>query len=178
MTLMDDTVRYAIDRAVLCWLATVSEHGIPNVSPKELWRVHDHATVVIADIASGGSVRNLRTNPACCVSFVDVFRQKGFKLVGTALIVGRKDDDFEHVSAPLRAIAGNRFFVRNVIAVTVRHVAPILAPSYALHKASEAEMMADAFKTYSVKPIAVGAGFPLHGNDGERRGNDGSRGSV
>ncbi|MCY4056318.1 MAG: pyridoxamine 5'-phosphate oxidase family protein [Cyanobacteria bacterium MAG CAR3_bin_5] len=178
--MIDDTVRYATDRAVLCWLATVSEHGTPNVSPKELWRVHDHATVLIADIASGGSVRNLRINPACCVSFVDVFRQKGFKLTGAALVIGRKDDDFEHVSAPLRAVAGNRFPVRNVIAVTVEHVAPILAPSYALHNASEEEMMADAFKAYSVKPIAVGTGtgFPLYGNDGERRGNGGPQGSF
>ena len=151
--MIDNSVRYEIDRAVLCWLATVSEDGIPNVSPKELWRVHDHATVVIADIASGGSVRNLRINPACCVSFVDIFRQKGFKLTGTALIIGRKDDGFEHISVPLRAIAGTRFVVRNVIAMTIQQVAPIVAPSYALHKASEAEMVTNSFKTYSVKPI-------------------------
>lgn len=153
--MMNDAVRYEIDRAVLCWLATVNEDGIPNVSPKELWRIHDHATVVIADIASGGSVRNLRINLACCVSFVDVFRQKGFKLTGTALIIGNKDGGFEDMSAPLRAIAGTRFSVRNVVAMTVQHVAPIVAPSYALHKASEEEMMADSFKTYSVKPITT-----------------------
>lgn len=151
--MIDNTVRDEIDRAVLCWLATVSKDGIPNVSPKELWRVHDHATIVIADIASGGSVRNLRINPACCVSFVDVFRQKGFKLTGAALIIGPKDDDFEYMSAPLRAVAGARFFVRNVIAVTVQQVAPIVAPSYSLHKASEEEMMASSFKTYAVQPV-------------------------
>ena len=98
-------------------------------------------------------MRNLQTNPACCVSFIDIFRQKGFKLVGTAHVIGRKDADFEGISAPLRAIAGNRFFVRNVIAVTVEHVAPIVAPSYALHKASEQEMIVNAFQTYSVKPV-------------------------
>ena len=115
--------------------------------------MHDCATVIIADIASRGSVRNLQTNPACCVSFVDVFRQKGFKLVGTAHVIGRKDAGFEDTSAPLRAIAGKKFFVRNVIAMTVEHVAPIVAPSYALHKVSEEEMMAQAFQTYSVKPL-------------------------
>ena len=153
---LDAMVKQEIDRAVLCWLATVSGDGIPNVSPKELWRVHDDKTIVIADIASGGSVRNLRTTPACCVSFVDVFRQKGFKLVGAAHVIGRKDAGFADRSAPLRAIAGNRFFVRNVIAMTVEHVAPIVAPSYALHKTSAEEMMADAFKAYSVQPITTG----------------------
>ena len=154
--MIDDAVKYEIDKAVLCWLATIDRDGSPNVSPKELWRVHDDEMIVIADIASGGSVRNLRTNPACCVGFVDVFRQKGFKLVGNAHVTGRKDTGFENISAPLRAIAGNKFFVRNVIAMRVARVAPIVAPSYALHKASEEEMMVNAFKTYSVHPIAKG----------------------
>ena len=150
---LDDTVKYEIDKVVLCWLATVSANGMPNFSPKELWRMHDRATVIIADIASGGSVRNLQTNPACCVSFVDVFRQKGFKLIGTAHVIGRKDADFEGISAPLRAITGNRFFVRNVISMTVEYVAPTVPPSYALHKASEQKMIANAFQIYSVKPV-------------------------
>ena len=48
-----------IKSAVLCWLATAASDGTPNVSPKELWDVHDERTLVIAEIASAGSVRNL-----------------------------------------------------------------------------------------------------------------------
>ena len=29
-------IKKAIDQSVLCWLATVSKEGIPNVSPKEV----------------------------------------------------------------------------------------------------------------------------------------------
>ncbi len=34
--LTSDIKKY-IDQSVLCWLATVSKDGIPNVSPKEIF---------------------------------------------------------------------------------------------------------------------------------------------
>jgi predicted pyridoxine 5'-phosphate oxidase superfamily flavin-nucleotide-binding protein len=64
---------------VLCWLATVDEAGRPNVSPKEIFTAHGDDHLLIAHLASPGSVRNLRARPEVCVSFVDVFVQKGFK---------------------------------------------------------------------------------------------------
>ena len=149
---ISDAVKFEAERAVLCWLATVSADGIPNVSPKELWRVHDDSMITIAEIASPRSLRNLRESSAACVSFVDVFRQKGCKLVGKARVVGRDDPEFEGLSVPLVAIAGDRFKVRHVFALSVEHVAPIVAPSYALYEAKEEDMMAESFRTYSVSP--------------------------
>ncbi|HEX9869830.1 MAG TPA: pyridoxamine 5'-phosphate oxidase family protein, partial [Candidatus Tectomicrobia bacterium] len=67
---------------MLCWLATVSERGVPNVTPKEIFTHHGDDHIVIADIASSHSVRNVRAHPQVCVSFVDVFRQRGFKITG------------------------------------------------------------------------------------------------
>ena len=101
-----------------------------------------------------GSVRNLQKNSAACLSFVDVFRQKGYKLTGKARIAARDDPEFERLSAPLTAIAGNRFKVRHVIALTVERIAPILAPSYALYHATEEDMIEDSYRTYSVAPIS------------------------
>ncbi|MXW97744.1 MAG: pyridoxamine 5'-phosphate oxidase family protein [Acidimicrobiaceae bacterium] len=152
MGTITDAVRREADRAVLCWLATVSADGIPNVSPKEIWRVHDDSTVVIAEIASPRSLRNLRHNSAACVSFVDVFRQRGFKLVGSVRVVGRADPDFGEMAGALVEIAGDKFKVRNALVLTVERVAPIVAPSYALHGATEDEMVAQSFRTYSVRP--------------------------
>ena len=36
-----------------------------------------------------------------CVSFVDIFRQPGFELIGTANIVGREDGNFPILGAEL-----------------------------------------------------------------------------
>lgn len=62
-----------MENAVLCWLATVDEDGMPNVSPKELFKHADDDRIIIAVVASSQSVRNISHTPSVCVSFVDVF---------------------------------------------------------------------------------------------------------
>ena len=52
-------VRQAVDRSVLCWLATVDADGQPNVSPKEIFCAIDDVTLLIAEIASPVSRRNI-----------------------------------------------------------------------------------------------------------------------
>ena len=79
--MLSPEVQTAMERSVLCWLATVSEAGQPNVSPKEVFAPFDAEHMVITNIASPNSVRNLLANPSICVSLVDIFVQKGFKLL-------------------------------------------------------------------------------------------------
>jgi predicted pyridoxine 5'-phosphate oxidase superfamily flavin-nucleotide-binding protein len=79
----------SINESVLCWLATAPAAGVPNCSPKEAFTFRGESELVIANIASPESVRNIQANPNVCVSFVNVFKQKGFKLSGTAEYSGR-----------------------------------------------------------------------------------------
>ena len=50
--LITSEVAESIDCSVLCWLATVSSDGIPNVSPKEAFLHDGQGRVLIANIAS------------------------------------------------------------------------------------------------------------------------------
>jgi len=139
-------------RSVLCWLATVSPEGFPNVSPKEAFVVRDSETVLIADIASPKSVRNVRANPAVCVAAVDVFEQKGFQAFGRAHVVAADDDDFATLAAPLRDLLGDAFPIRNVIAVAVDRLVPIVAPSYWLQPGrSDRDRRDSALRRYGVQ---------------------------
>lgn len=140
--------------AVLCWLATADASNRPNVSPKEIFAETGANRLVIADIASGRSVRNIRTNPAVCVSLIDIFLQRGRKLEGTADIIAPDNPDFAELVAPLLAKTGGAFEIRHVISIAVERTSPILAPSYVFHpERSEAEMRADAYRTYGVQPV-------------------------
>lgn len=130
--MLNDSVREDIRNSVLCWLATVDAEGQPNVSPKQIFDHHGDDALVIAEIASPVSVRNIAANPLVCVSFVDVFRQRGFKIAGRARLVERDDPGFADVGARLVAMAGPDFRVRRVIHVSVTKVSRIWAPSYAL----------------------------------------------
>jgi predicted pyridoxine 5'-phosphate oxidase superfamily flavin-nucleotide-binding protein len=140
--------------SILCWLATVGGDGQPNVSPKEIFTVFDAEHLVIANIASPTSVRNIAVNPRVCVSFVDVFVQKGFKVLGTARNVGRQDADFATWASPLQAMAGPRFPIHSVIVVHATGFELILAPSYRLYPGDTTEQarVASAMRAYGVQP--------------------------
>jgi uncharacterized protein len=148
---INQAVRTDIDNSVLCWLASVDADGMPNVSPKEIFAALEDDRIVIAEIASKQSLANIEAHPNVCVSFVDVFRQRGFKLKGTARLVRPAEPDFQVLAAPLKAMAGPAFPINAVFEISVTKVARIWAPSYALFpERSEEERMEDAYKTYGV----------------------------
>ena len=118
--------------SVLCWLATVDDHGMPNVSPKEIFCCHGECEFLIANIASPQSVRNIKTHPNVCVSFVDVLIQKGFKVKGAAVVVEPGHPRFGELEFPLQQMTRGAFPIHSVICVQVLNTEPILAPSYRL----------------------------------------------
>ncbi|TVR10822.1 MAG: pyridoxamine 5'-phosphate oxidase family protein [Salinarimonadaceae bacterium] len=152
---INDAVREDIRHSVLCWLATVDENGQPNVSPKELFTDHGEDAILIADIASPVSVRNLARNPLVCVSFVDVFRQRGFKIAGRTRLIAPVDPDFAVYGARLQELAGPDFQVRHAIHVAVTRISRIWAPSYALFPDRTVEdQQARAHAAYGVRPAS------------------------
>lgn len=120
----------AQQRAVLCWLATVDEQGQPNVSPKEVFAAIGADRLAIAHIASPRSVANIARNPRVCVSFVDIFVQKGWKLLGRAEILRAGEPGYDVAAAALESLAGPKFTLHAVIVVHVETALGILAPSY------------------------------------------------
>ena len=152
--LLTDAVREAARRSVLCWLATVDAEGQPNVSPKEVWAIADDEHVVVAHIASPISARNIGQHPQVCLSFVDVFVQKGFKLLGTARAVRAADPEFLTWAQPLLAMVGQRFTIHSVLVIQVQSVAAIVAPSYRFYpdNTTEASQVVSGMRAYKVQP--------------------------
>lgn len=151
--MLTDAVREAASRSVLCWLATVDAEGQPNVSPKEVWAIADDMHVVVANIDSPQSARNIAHQPKVCLSFVDVFVQKGFKLMGTARKVRAADSEFSAWAAPLLSMVGQRFVIHSVLVIRVTSVAPVVAPSYRFYpdETTEPSQVASAMRTYKVQ---------------------------
>ncbi len=129
---MTDEVKKYIEKSVLCWLATADESGEPNVSPKEIFLHGGNNNLLIANIASPNSVKNIALNPRVCVSFIDVFEQQGFKIQGTANVLKPGDQNFENYLAKLRLLADERFPIKGIIEINIEKTAQIKAPSYYL----------------------------------------------
>jgi len=150
--LTPDIKKY-IDQSVLCWLATVSKDGIPNVSPKEMFTYLDDEHLGIAHIASPKSIRNLKANSNVCVSFIDVFVQKGYKLIGQAEIIPKSHPDFPIVAAKILTMAGTSFPVQALIKIKISKTASIIAPSYLMYPetSTEENRIEGALRTYKVQ---------------------------
>lgn len=167
MPLLTDNVLNYLQRSVLGWLATVDADGAPHVSPKEVFAAHGTDTVLVAHIASPGSVRNIQANPMVCLSCVDVFVQKGYKLRGRAEVVKPTDARYAEFLAPLERITHGAFRIHSIIAIQVQHVEPILAPSYRLVAGTtEDSQITSAMQTYGVVPApATPEQTPTAGTD-------------
>ena len=148
---LNEEVKVFLDQSVLCWLATCDENGVPNVSPKEAFTYVDDV-IVIANIASPNSVKNIKTNKYVCVSILEIFVQKGFKILGEAEVITAENDHFERYSVPLKEILGSSFSFSQIITIQATSVAPIIAPSYRFLNKGESEMKELSFQTYHVKP--------------------------
>lgn len=150
--LLTSRIAAEVNACVLCWMATVDSSGRPNVSPKEMFTVYDDHRLLIAEIASPRSVRNVRQMPQVCVSVLDIFLQRGHKLEGQCRLVEPMDSDFAQLSAPLKKMAGS-FTVRQVFEVTVTRVSPILSPSYTKYPGRpEGAYRENAYNLYGVRP--------------------------
>ncbi len=140
-----------VAQSVLCWLATASAAGEPNVSPKEIFLLHADGTLLIANIASPGSLRNIQENPAVCVSFLDVLVQKGLQLKGTASVVSEEDDEFAELSEGLIALTGGKFPFRSIFRISPERSKPIISPRYRLFPdTTEEEQIRSAKEQYGV----------------------------
>jgi predicted pyridoxine 5'-phosphate oxidase superfamily flavin-nucleotide-binding protein len=149
--MLTNEIKASIDECVLCWLATVDDKGQPSCSPKEVFAARGDSHLVIANIASPGSVANIQHNPQVCVSLIHVLKQKGFQLKGHASYISAQEDDFSTWFAAIEPLVGKSFPVAGVFSVAVEQAKPIIAPSYLLVPGTtEASQIASAKKSYGV----------------------------
>jgi len=140
-------------RSVLCWLATVDVTGAPNLSPKEVFGLVD-GRIVIANIASPRSSRNLRSNPRVCVSLLDIFEQKGVRVAGLGAVCSADDVEMVGARALLNTRTEGRFPFSEIFVIEVGDVQPFSAPSWHLYpEVDPAERRTGVLRTYGVHEI-------------------------
>jgi len=152
MNLLSEDALSTAKNSVLCWLATADATGQPNVSPKEIYAIFDDQHIVVANIASPMTAKNVEATGKVCLTFVDILVQKGIKVIGTAKNVTSGNPAFATWAAPLLKMVGQRFPISSVIVVTAVAIEPVIAPSYRFYPAetTEADQIRSALKTYGV----------------------------
>lgn len=137
-------IKNSIEKSVLCWLATVSKDLVPNVSPKEVFTYFGDDKIIMANIASPNSIKNIKQNKNVCVSFIDILVQKGFQIKGNAQILKKGAIEFEAMESELLKITEGKFPF-----VSITSAKAIIAPKYLLYKeTTESEQIESAKKAY------------------------------
>lgn len=150
--MLTEEIKQCIKKCVLCWLATASKDGEPNVSPKEVFTCFNDETIIIANIASPQTVKNIKINPKVCLSLVDILVQKGFQLKGDAAVVKNDFSGFNEMEEKLLAITKGKFPFKSITVIKPTKVKPIIAPSYLLYpETTEASQIENAKKAYGLE---------------------------
>lgn len=131
-TLTED-MRRVVREQRLGFVATVSEDGTPNLSPKGTATVWDDDHLIFADICSPGTIANLTRNPAVEVNVVDPITRRGYRFKGQATVIAAgplfdRAMAFYRDSYGLSDELARR--VEHVVLIKVRHAAPLVSPIY------------------------------------------------
>lgn len=153
MGIITAEMRQTVAACRLCFAATVNADGTPNLSPKSSILVQDDDHLVFANIASPGTVANLRRNPAIEINVVDIFYRKGFRFAGTA-VLHTGGPVFDLVAEPFWAAQGRHYPITEVVQVRVARAEPVLSPAYTFNDGVEPEAVRRAWLgTYGVRPL-------------------------
>ena len=126
-------MKAAVADIKLCFVATCSPDGSPNVSPKGSLTVWDDDHLAFADIASPQTVKNLKENPRVEINTVDQISRRGFRFKGTAEIL-KAGPVFDHVANEIWEREGKDVPIRAVVKVRVTVASEVISPAYWLKK--------------------------------------------
>lgn len=146
---LSNDIKISIDKSVLCWLATSSSDSVPNVSPKEIFTFTEDDTIIVANIASPQTEKNIKFNENVCISFMDILVQKGFQLKGKASIITKYNSRFLKLESQLIKMTGGKFPFETIFEIEVLSSKPIIAPKYVLYpETTEQQQIESAKKAY------------------------------
>ena len=128
MGILTADMKRIVEEQQLGFVATVCPDGTPNLSPKGTTAVWDDDHLAFANIASPGTLANLRKNASVEVNVIDPFVRKGYRFKGIATIL-------ESGPAYDQAIAffkgrGVQSQIREVVLIEVRSASPVTSPAY------------------------------------------------
>jgi predicted pyridoxine 5'-phosphate oxidase superfamily flavin-nucleotide-binding protein len=156
MGIITSDMRAVIQAAHLCFAATVTPDGRPNLSPKGTIRVWDDDRIFFLDIASPGTRTNIATNPLIEVNVVEQLSRRGYRFFGRAKL-HRNDEVFREATNRVFSEEGAKYAVEGVVLIQVERAESLSSPGY-LHIRTEEEMRA----TWRKRRAVLDDEFEMH----------------
>lgn len=128
--LLTSDMRAVIDASRLCFAATVTPDGLPNLSPKGTIRVWDDAHLFFLDIASPGTRANLTHTPWMELNVVEQLSRRGYRFFGRAELFAAGSDVYNEAMRRVFGDSEPTFPVVAVVRLAIERAEPLLSPAY------------------------------------------------
>ncbi len=148
--MLDDDMKAIIAQANLGFAATVNVDGSPNLSPKVTLRPYDDNHLIFANLASPGTVENLRRDPRIEVNCIDIFSRRGYRFTGSATVHSPGDALYEDFKQTMKQELGPDTKMRDAVLIKLDEVKPILSPAYAKEGVTEEGLRKTYLRRYGV----------------------------
>ena len=130
MITISEEIKNFVNSQKLGYVATVSNDGTPNLSPKGTIIVMNESTLVFADIRSPQTIQNLQNNPSVEINVVDPFQRLGYRFKGECKIIN-EGPEFDKI-LDYYANVGIKSKINSVVIVDVESMSEVTSPSYDL----------------------------------------------
>lgn len=152
--MFDEDMQQIVAGTILCFAATTNEDGSPNLSPKSSLRVHDDSHLMFANMASPGTVANLRRDPRIEINCVDIFARRGYRFVGRATVHSGDDPLYQTLKTDVAAEHGEAIPVFDAVLINVEEVHPVISPAYTFIDGVTEDVLRNAYLgKYGVQAI-------------------------
>ena len=153
VAIITEEMAWMIAELRLCYVATDTPDGKPNLSPKGSLRVVDGDHLAFADIMSPATMRNLESNPYVEINIVHPFLRRGYRFKGRCDIV-TEGETFDVVANELWQREGRQYPVNAVVRITVETALPVRSPAYVFNKGvKEEDVQRIWLERYGVAPL-------------------------
>ncbi len=121
MGMIEDAHKSLIEEVGLCFVATASSDGEPNVSPKGSILVFDDDHLAFAEIMSPGSRANLEQNERVAVYVCRPEKFQGFQFKGTAEL-SKEGPVYDLLAAAIEKKGLKLPPIQNAVKIRVREI--------------------------------------------------------
>jgi len=128
MQKISESIKKFVSIQKLGYVATISEDGTPNLSPKGTIIAWDENTLAFADIRSPNTMKNLENNPNLEINVVDPLLRKGFRFKGKGTII-KNGQTYDAILHHYRE-NGIKSPIGGIVLVAVSEIREVTSPLY------------------------------------------------
>ena len=148
--MLNEDMKTIIKKANLAFVATENIDGSPNLSPKSTLRPWGQNHLIFANLASPGTVANVKRDPHIEINCIDFLSRRGYRFSGTATVYSPGDKIYEEFLEIMEKELGKGTKVHDAVLIKLSEIKAVLSPAYEKEGVTEKGLVKTYRRKYGV----------------------------